>query len=53
MKVPEIKTKDLLSVTDLTRDEILGIFKFAAKLKRLEAGKAASILLGKNPRHDI
>ncbi len=34
MKVPEIKTKDLLSVTDLTRDEILGIFKFAAKLKK-------------------
>ncbi len=33
MRVPRLKTKDLLTVTDLTRDEMLDLFRFAAKLK--------------------
>lgn len=34
MKNPHVKTRDLLTVMDLTPDEILSIFRFARKLKR-------------------
>jgi ornithine carbamoyltransferase len=44
MKIPRLKTKDLLSITDLTRDEILDLFRLAAKLK-------ADLKMGKN--HDL
>ncbi len=33
MKIPQVKTKDLLAVTDLSYDEIISIFKLTAKLK--------------------
>ncbi len=35
MAIPKIKTDDLLSVTDLSRDEITAIFEFSAKLKSM------------------
>jgi ornithine carbamoyltransferase len=34
LKIPKLQTKDLLSIADLSKDEIFDIFKFAAKLKR-------------------
>lgn len=34
MKIPKLKTKHLLSVTDLTRSEIIDLFEFTAKLKK-------------------
>ncbi len=34
MKIPSVKTKDLLTVTDLSRDEIIDIFELSEKLKR-------------------
>ncbi len=34
MKIPVLKTKHLLSVADLSKDEILNLFQFAAKLKK-------------------
>ena len=33
LKIPKLKTKDLLSIADLSKNEIYDIFKFAAKLK--------------------
>ncbi len=33
MKIPTVKTKDLLSLADLTRDEILDLFSFTTSLK--------------------
>ena len=33
MKIPKLKTKDLLSIADLSKDEIFDLFKFASKLK--------------------
>ena len=35
MTIPKIKTNDLLSVTDLSRDEIMSLFEFSAKLKAM------------------
>ncbi|MDY6935478.1 MAG: ornithine carbamoyltransferase [Spirochaetota bacterium] len=34
MNIPYIKTKDLLSITDLTREEIFNIFELSQKLKK-------------------
>lgn len=48
MKTPTIKSKDLLTVTDLSKNEILDIFKFSLKLKReTYQGKAHKLLSGK------
>ncbi|MFH0976643.1 MAG: ornithine carbamoyltransferase [Spirochaetota bacterium] len=34
MKIPKIKTKDLLRISDLSKDEILNIFNFSSRLKK-------------------
>ncbi len=34
MKIPQVGGKDLLSVTDLSREEIMGLFAFTRKLKK-------------------
>ena len=34
MRIPKIQSKHLLTVTDLSREEILSLFRFAAKLKK-------------------
>ncbi len=48
MKIPEIKSKDLVTLADLSRDELLDIFRFAAKLKiDLARKKEHSYLKGK------
>ncbi len=48
MKIPEIKSKDLLTITDLTREETLSVFKFTEKLKKdQETGKQHAYLQGK------
>lgn len=48
MKIPALASKDLLSVTDLSREEILRLFQFAAHLKRdLKTGRMPRILDGK------
>ncbi|HNR89527.1 MAG TPA: ornithine carbamoyltransferase [Spirochaetota bacterium] len=47
MKIPSVAAKDLLTVTDLTRQEMLEIFKFSAKLKKETlAGKRHKFLEG-------
>lgn len=47
MKIPAVKSKDLLTVGDLTREEIIDIFTFAAKLKKETlAGKRHKFLEG-------
>jgi len=49
MKIPSLKTKDLLSVSDLSREEILELFKFSAKLKKdLKKGKPKKYLKDKS-----
>ena len=48
MKTPTVKSKDLLTVTDLSKNEILDIFKFSLKLKReTYQGKLHRLLSGK------
>lgn len=48
MKPPTIKSKDLLTVTDLSRKEILDIFKFSLKLKKeTSQGRVHKLLSGK------
>lgn len=48
LNIPTVKTKDLLSIADLSKDEIINIFKFAAKLKNLLLrGKKHNFLSGK------
>ncbi len=48
MKIPVAKNKDLLTVTDLSKNEILDIFKFSLKLKRENLqGKVHKVLSGK------
>ncbi|HON77309.1 MAG TPA: ornithine carbamoyltransferase [Spirochaetota bacterium] len=48
MKIPALRTKDLLTVTDCTREEILELFTFAEKLKaRTKSGRRYNILKGK------
>lgn len=44
MKIPQVGSKDLLSITDLSRDEIMGLFAFTRKLKK-DSGQ------GKHHRH--
>jgi len=45
VRIPRLKTKDLVSITDLTRDEIMQIFRFAARLKKNAArGKHPNLL---------
>jgi ornithine carbamoyltransferase len=48
LKPPTIKSKDLLTVTDLSRKEILDIFKFSLKLKKeTSQGRVHKLLSGK------
>ncbi len=48
MKIPKIASKHLLTVSDLSREEILSLFSFAAKLKAMQkAGKPHELLKGK------
>ena len=45
MRIPKVRTKDLLTVSDLDRGEIMDIFQFTANLKRDAArGKHPDIL---------
>jgi len=47
-KIPKVKTKDLLSVTDFSKEEIFSIFEFSKKMKvELQQGKTHSYLHGK------
>jgi ornithine carbamoyltransferase len=49
VKIPTLKTKDLLTVSDLSRDEIIALFKFTAKLKSdLKKGKHRDYLKKKS-----
>ncbi len=49
MKIPRLKTKDFLTVTDLSRDEILALFRLSATLKRdLKMGKYHDLLKKKS-----
>jgi len=49
MKIPRIRAKDFLNVTDLTREETLQLFKFSAKLKAdLKKGKTYDFLKKKS-----
>lgn len=48
MKIPKLKNKDILTLADLSREEIQGIFDFAALLKKeFHAGKRHNFLNGK------
>jgi ornithine carbamoyltransferase len=48
LKPPKIRSKDLLTLTDLSKKEILALFAFAAKLKKdRAAGKSHRLLEGK------
>lgn len=48
MKIPQVKTKNLLSIADLSKDEIIDLFEFSAKLKNyLRRGKKHNYLSGK------
>lgn len=48
IKIPRVKSKDLLSVTDFSKEEIISIFELSKKLKdELKQGKINSYLKGK------
>jgi len=48
MRIPKVKSKDLLTVTDLSAEEIINIFNFAKKLKKIHKnGKRQKILRDK------
>ncbi len=48
MSIPKIKTRHLTSIADLSRNEIIDIFKFTARLKKdLKNGKKHNYLAGK------
>lgn len=48
MRIPDVKTKDLLTISDLTKNELLEIFEFTARLKKYNAaGKQHKLLAGK------
>jgi ornithine carbamoyltransferase len=48
LKIPGLKTKHLLSITDLSEGEILSLFQFAAKLKKdQKKGQGKKYLSGK------
>lgn len=47
-KIPKVKTKDLLSVTDFSKEEIIAIFEYTKKMKdELNQGKTHNFLEGK------
>ena len=49
MKIPIIRSKDLITITDLSRDEVLAVFKFTAKLKEdFHKGKRHTYLKNKS-----
>ena len=49
MKIPRLKSKDLVTITDLSRQEILDIFRLTARLKRDAArGKHRDLLRRKS-----
>jgi ornithine carbamoyltransferase len=49
VKIPKVKTKDLVSVIDLTRDEVMEIFRLTARLKKdARRGKYRDILKKKS-----
>ena len=49
VKIPVLKTKDLVTVTDLSREEIMDIFRLAAKLKKAQKkGKPHEFLCGRS-----
>ena len=48
MKVPVINTPDLLTLSDITRGEMVSLFEFSAKLKRgVQKGKFPALLKNK------
>ena len=48
MKVPVINTPDLLTLADITREEMVSLFEFSAKLKRgVQKGKFPALLKNK------
>jgi ornithine carbamoyltransferase len=48
LKIPALKTKNLLSIADLSNDEIISIFQFTSKLKKdLKKGSGKKYLSGK------
>jgi ornithine carbamoyltransferase len=48
MRIPKIKSKDLLTVTDFSPEEIINVFNFAIKLKKIhKSGKRQKILRDK------
>lgn len=48
MRIPDVKTKDLLTISDLSRNELLDIFEFTAILKKYNrTGKKHKLLAGK------
>jgi ornithine carbamoyltransferase len=36
MKIPELKTKHLKKVTDITPDEMIELFEFTKKIKKMQ-----------------
>jgi len=47
-KIPKVKTKDLLSVTDFSKEEMIAIFEYTKKMKdELNQGKTHNFLEGK------
>ncbi|HOE21591.1 MAG TPA: ornithine carbamoyltransferase, partial [Spirochaetota bacterium] len=47
-KIPKVKTKDLLSVTDFSKEEMIAIFEYTKKMKdELNQGKTHNFLKGK------
>lgn len=47
-KIPRVKTKDLLSVTDFSKEEMIAIFEYTKKMKdELNQGKTHNFLEGK------
>jgi ornithine carbamoyltransferase len=48
LKIPKLKTKDLLTISELSKEEILNIFKFSSKLKNdLKHNRKHKYLSGK------
>ncbi len=48
MKIPKLNTKNLLSIADFSKEEIISIFEFTSKLKKyLKHGRSHKFLSGK------
>ncbi len=48
MKIPQLKTKDFLTLADYSKDDIIQLFEFSAQLKReVKKGKFSKILENK------